>query len=183
MKLSKAHSALLLIAACSLMSLQACKTKKIAQKPAPYHSNLPDPPAINKTTTQTPPPPPPAQDNTPPPAPEKPDYNFKNIQFEFNSAILKTDAYEVLDHIASEMKMDKSVQFNLNGNSSQEGTPEYNMNLSVERANAVKTYLVNSGVDGSRMTVKGYGETRPIASNDTEEGKALNRRVEVKVSK
>ena len=78
------------------------------------------------------------------------------------------------------MKQDPSVKFLLGGNASAEGTPEHNMELSVERANAVKSYLVNSGVQESSLTTKGYGESKPIASNDTEEGRALNRRVEIK---
>lgn len=78
------------------------------------------------------------------------------------------------------MKKDASVRFVLNGNSSAEGTDEHNMALSVERANAVKTYLVNTGVNGANLDIKGYGESKPITSNETEEGRALNRRVEIK---
>ena len=144
----------------------------------------PSPPFIApaSTTPTTPPPAAPPKQTPPPPAPvpEKPDYNFNNIQFEFNSGILKTDAYPTLDKAAAEMKKDPSVRFVLNGNSSAEGTDEHNMALSVERANAVKTYLVNTGVNGANLDIKGYGESKPITSNETEEGRALNRRVEIK---
>jgi OOP family OmpA-OmpF porin len=155
--------------------LPACKSKKVMKPSPPFV-------APASTTPTTPPPPAPPKQTPPPPAPapEKPDYNFNNIQFEFNSGILKTDAYPTLDKAAAEMKKDASVRFVLNGNSSAEGTDEHNMALSVERANAVKTYLVNTGVNGANLDIKGYGESKPITSNETEEGRALNRRVEIK---
>lgn len=154
--------------------LPACKAKKpIVKAPEPVAETKPTPPPA---TT-----PPPAAPTPPPALVEKPDYNFKNIQFEFNSGILRTDAYPALDKAAAEMKKDASVKFVLNGNSSAEGTDEHNMSLSVERANAVKTYLINTGVDGSNLTVKGWGESKPIESNKTEEGRVLNRRVEIKL--
>ena len=155
--------------------LPACKSKKVMKPSPPFI-------APASTTPTTPPPPAPPKQTPPPPAPapEKPDYNFNNIQFEFNSGILKTDAYPTLDKAAAEMKKDASVRFVLNGNSSAEGTDEHNMALSVERANAVKTYLVNTGVNGANLDIKGYGESKPITSNSTEEGRALNRRVEIK---
>ncbi|MCQ6958655.1 OmpA family protein [Mucilaginibacter aquariorum] len=155
--------------------LPACKSKKVMKPSPPFI-------APASTTPTTPPPPAPPQQTPPPPAPapEKPNYNFNNIQFEFNSGILKTDAYPTLDKAAAEMKKDPSVRFVLNGNSSAEGTDEHNMALSVERANAVKTYLVNTGVNGANLDIKGYGESKPITSNETEEGRALNRRVEIK---
>jgi OOP family OmpA-OmpF porin len=101
-----------------------------------------------------------------------------NIQFEFNSSVLKTDSYPTLDKLSSELREKSSSKLNLAGFASAEGTAEYNMQLSIDRANSVKTYLVNSGVDAKKISVKGYGETRPIASNDTEEGRIKNRRVE-----
>lgn len=80
------------------------------------------------------------------------------------------------------MKKDPEAKFEINGHSSAEGTPEHNMSLSVDRANAVKSYLVNAGLSAEKFTVKGFGEKQPIASNATEEGKELNRRVEIKVN-
>jgi OOP family OmpA-OmpF porin len=77
------------------------------------------------------------------------------------------------------MKMDPSVKFNLNGYASIEGTEEYNKTLSQDRANAVKEYLVNSGVSSASLTAMGYGTASPVGDNSTEAGRALNRRVEI----
>jgi OOP family OmpA-OmpF porin len=117
---------------------------------------------------------------TPTPTPEKmPDFNYSNIQFEFNSSVLKTASYAILDQIASEMKKYNTVRFNINGHASQEGTEQRNMTLSNDRANSVKVYLVNAGVEGENLNSVGFGESKPVASNETEEGRVLNRRVEI----
>jgi len=102
------------------------------------------------------------------------------IQFEFDSSVLKTSAYPILDAISSDLRANSGTSATLEGHASAEGTDSYNMNLSRDRANSVKTYLVNSGVDANRLSVKPYGESRPVASNATEEGRIQNRRVEVK---
>lgn len=109
----------------------------------------------------------------------KPSFNYKNILFEFNSAVLKTSSYPVLDQIAREMKKYPSMTFSLNGHSSAEGTERRNMVLSVDRATAVMSYLVTSGISASSLITKGFGESVPISSNDTESGRQLNRRVEI----
>ncbi len=101
-----------------------------------------------------------------------------NIQFEYNSSVLRTSSYATLDKVSSTLRADKASGLQLDGHASAEGTDAYNMQLSLDRANAVKTYLVNSGVDAKRVSTQGYGETRPIASNTTEEGRVANRRVE-----
>lgn len=159
----------------SVVLMQACKAKKmvaatpVAQAPAPA-------PVETK-------PAPVAAVATPAPAPvvvAKPDYNFSNIQFEFNSGILRTDSYPTMDKAAAAMKMDPSVKFVLNGHASAEGTAAHNMSLSVERANAVKAYLVNSGISADNLSVKGYGDTKPLADNTTEAGRIQNRRVEIR---
>lgn len=163
-------------AAVAVAILPACKAKKAVVAPPVTESFPPAPPAEKPKPTPTP-----AAEPTPAaPAPAPPDYNFKNIQFEFNSGILRTESYPILDKAVSEMKKDPSVKFVLNGNSSAEGTAEHNMQLSVERANAVKQYLTNSGINGDNLAVKGWGEAKPAADNTTEEGRILNRRVEIK---
>ena len=110
----------------------------------------------------------------------EPSFNYKNILFEFNSSVLKTASYSVLDEIAREMKKYPSMSFNLNGHSSAEGTDKRNMTLSVDRATAVKSYLVSAGIGANTLEAKGFGESMPISSNDTEASRQLNRRVEIK---
>lgn len=102
---------------------------------------------------------------------------YETIGFEFNSSVLKTEAYPTLDKLSSSLR-ENGGKVTVAGHASSEGTAAYNMKLSKDRANSVKTYLVNSGVSASNVTTKGYGETMPIASNDTEEGRIQNRRVE-----
>jgi OOP family OmpA-OmpF porin len=172
MKYIKSNFLLLLIVA-ALITLQACKAKKLVQKPAPV---------VADTTKPAPPPPTPqpasALQPAPAPAPQ-PNYNFTNIQFEFNSGVLKTSSYPALDNAAAQMKMDPSAKFMLKGYASAEGTAAHNMELSVDRANAVKAYLINSGVNADNITAQGYGESNPVADNTTEDGRILNRRVEM----
>jgi OOP family OmpA-OmpF porin len=103
---------------------------------------------------------------------------YNNIQFEFNSSVLRTSAYPALDKLSAEVRANSAMNIQLDGHASAEGTEEYNMQLSKDRANSVKTYLVNSGVTANKISTRGYGETRPVASNATEEGKSQNRRVE-----
>ena len=176
MKISKIH--LLLFALLLGITFEACKTKKIVTKPAePAPVAKPTPPAETKPV---PPPPPPKEE--PAPAPAKPNYNFSNIQFEFNSAVLKTGSYETLDKVAAEMKKDASKTFIINGHSSAEGSAAHNQSLSEDRANSVKQYLVNAGVGGASLNIKGWGESKPVTNNTSEEGRALNRRVDIKVN-
>ena len=158
-----------------LITLSACHAKKKVVAPPP-------PPPADTTAKPAPPPPPaPAPEQpAPAPAPAAPNYNFANIQFEFNSGILKTESYPILDKAAAEMKKDPSAKFKLSGYASAEGTDEHNMQLSKDRANAVKAYLVNSGVSVNNLSADGYGEANPVADNTTEAGRVINRRVEIK---
>jgi len=77
------------------------------------------------------------------------------------------------------MKTDTTVKFILKGYASAEGTDAHNMELSIDRANAVKAYLTNSGVSTTQLTTQGFGESNPVADNTTEAGRILNRRVEM----
>jgi outer membrane protein OmpA-like peptidoglycan-associated protein len=167
----------LVLAAIAMLtiSLQACKTKKLAAKPTPP-VEAPKPASVEKPAPVEKP------AETPAPAPAQPDFNFKNVQFEFNSGVLRTESFSILDKAAAEIKKDPSAKFIINGHSSAEGTPEHNMSLSVDRANSVKSYLVNAGVNAANLSIKGHGSEVPMTSNDTEAGKMLNRRVEIKTN-
>jgi len=158
----------------ALISLQACKAKKAVQKPAPV-AETPAPAPI------APPKPAPVAPPAPVPAPKAPalDLSTVKIQFEFDSSILRTDSYAILDQVAAEMKENPSVTYTLRGYASIEGTAEHNMALSVDRANSVKTYLINAGVKSTNIIAKGFGTSNPVADNSTDAGRILNRRVEV----
>ena len=79
------------------------------------------------------------------------------------------------------MSSNQNLKIEIGGHTDNQGNDEYNMNLSLERAKSVYNYLISKGISADRMSYKGYGETKPIASNDTEEGRQLNRRTEFKV--
>ncbi|BAU56284.1 OmpA family protein [Mucilaginibacter gotjawali] len=102
---------------------------------------------------------------------------YSNIQFEFDSSVLKTSSYPILDATSADLRS-SGASAELDGYASSEGTAAHNMRLSKDRANSVKTYLVNSGVPAKKLKVKGFGETHPIADNSTEAGRIANRRVE-----
>ncbi len=102
---------------------------------------------------------------------------FSNIQFEFDSSVLRTSSYPVLDGTSADLRSSGKT-ITLAGYASSEGTAAHNMKLSRDRAMSVKTYLVNSGVAAKHLKIKAYGETHPIADNSTEEGRVKNRRVE-----
>jgi len=104
---------------------------------------------------------------------------YQNIQFEFDSSVLKTESYSILDRLSAELRK-SGGNVRLEGYASAEGTEAYNLQLSKDRANSVKTYLVNSGVAADKIQAEGYGESNPVASNATEAGRILNRRVEIK---
>jgi len=101
-----------------------------------------------------------------------------DIHFETASAILKPESTKIIDKVVKLMKEHTDLSFSIEGHTDGDGTDESNLTLSEKRAEAVRTYITENGVAASRLTVKGFGESKPIASNDTDEGKAKNRRVE-----
>ena len=83
-----------------------------------------------------------------------------------------------MNKLADYLASNKGIKIEIGGHTDNQGSESYNERLSSDRAKAVYDYLVNKGIDSKRMTYKGYGMSKPIASNDTEEGRALNRRTE-----
>lgn len=104
------------------------------------------------------------------------------IYFETNSAKLKLISNAQLDDLSAILKKYDGVNLTIEGHTDSDADDAYNMTLSQKRTESVKDYLVSKGVDASRLTAIGYGETRPIADNKKAEGKAKNRRVELKTS-
>ena len=100
------------------------------------------------------------------------------INFDYNKAIIRPESMGTLNMIVQVMKENPDLKFEVGGHTDSDGDDNYNLQLSQQRAAAVRTQLVNLGIDASRLTAKGYGESKPITDNNTPEGKANNRRVE-----
>ena len=103
------------------------------------------------------------------------------VYFDTNKSSVKGTSAETLDKLAEILKEYPKTNILVEGHTDSAGTDEYNWDLSRRRAESVTNYLVNKGIDKSRFTTKWYGETQPKASNETAEGKAQNRRVELAI--
>lgn len=106
---------------------------------------------------------------------------MRNINFEFDSAILKETSFNEIDSLAVFMTENSGISIEISGYTDDSGDAAHNYTLSLDRANSVKEALVERGIADDRMSVVGYGESRPLVPNDSEKNKALNRRVEVRV--
>ncbi|MGE0789622.1 MAG: OmpA family protein [Sandaracinaceae bacterium] len=106
---------------------------------------------------------------------------LRGIQFAYDSADILPESEGTLQIAIQALRDNPDVRVEVGGHTDNQGSRQYNRDLSQRRAAAVREYLINHGVDGSRMTARGYGLSRPTASNDTEEGRAENRRIEFTV--
>lgn len=107
---------------------------------------------------------------------------LKPIYFDTDSAELVEQSKRKLDEIASVLSRNRSVRVDVAGFADSRGPDEYNLALSQQRAENVRAYLIEAGIDASRLTARGYGESRPAASNDTALGRFWNRRVELQAT-
>lgn len=105
-------------------------------------------------------------------------FAMKAVQFELGKATLKSESFSVLNQIADIMRKYPDYHLSIEGHTDNTGTADMNHTLSHSRARACYEYLIQRGVPASRMTHKGFGQTRPIADNSTYSGRTLNRRVE-----
>jgi outer membrane protein OmpA-like peptidoglycan-associated protein len=102
------------------------------------------------------------------------------VQFDFNKATIKPESEPVLKEVGTLLQQDNALKLRIEGHTDNVGKPAYNLDLSKKRAESVKAYLTtNFQIDAARLTSDGFGDTRPIAKNDTEQGRAQNRRVEL----
>jgi outer membrane protein OmpA-like peptidoglycan-associated protein len=104
-----------------------------------------------------------------------------HIYFDFNKATLKPESFPELGKVVKLMVKYPSLKIEISGHTDSVGTDAANMKLSQDRAASVVKYLMDKGVSKSRLNAKGYGKSRPIESNATEEGRAMNRRIEFTV--
>jgi outer membrane protein OmpA-like peptidoglycan-associated protein len=106
---------------------------------------------------------------------------FKNVLFDYNKASIRTESYPTLDNVANIMKEYTNTIFLIEGHTDDRGRDAYNLNLSDQRAASVRNYLTQRGISSSRLQSKGFGESRPVASNKTAAGRQQNRRVELSI--
>jgi OOP family OmpA-OmpF porin len=104
-----------------------------------------------------------------------------NVNFDFDSARIRSDSADKLDRVVSILQDNPGVRVRVEGHTDSTGPEKYNMGLSYRRAESVKNYLQGKGISADRLSVVGYGETKPLVSNKTRAGRAVNRRVEFKV--
>ncbi|MBP8067808.1 MAG: OmpA family protein [Pedobacter sp.] len=169
---------LLSLISLSTFTLYSCKAKKAIVKPVV--AQVVNPVVVEDKKVE--PAPVPAKQEEKPTPVEKPNFNIANVQFEFNSFVLKTASLPILDRAITEMKKAPDTKFILNGHSSAEGSEAHNLSLSVDRANAVKSYFVNAGMNAANFKIVGHGDKNPISSNATDAGRMLNRRTEIEVA-
>lgn len=102
----------------------------------------------------------------------------QKIHFAFNKATILPDSFGLLEEVASALKDHPKIKVRIEGHTDSKGSDTYNLKLSDARAKSVRDFLIQRGVSPDRMIAIGYGESRPIADNETEEGRQMNRRVE-----
>jgi OmpA-OmpF porin, OOP family len=104
---------------------------------------------------------------------------LEGVEFDNDRATLRPESMTTLDQVAASLRNWPDVNVEIQGHTSEPGTPAHNMFLSQRRAEAVRAYFVSEGIDGGRLVANGYGETRFIAKNSTAAGQQENRRVEL----
>jgi outer membrane protein OmpA-like peptidoglycan-associated protein len=110
-------------------------------------------------------------------------YTLKDVLFNTGSAVLMPSSYESLDELAEYLLHKTSIFIELAGHTDSDGDDASNLTLSQKRAETCRNYLIKKGVPENRVYASGYGETQPLADNDTDYGKQLNRRTEVRIIK
>jgi outer membrane protein OmpA-like peptidoglycan-associated protein len=101
------------------------------------------------------------------------------VQFSNDTAVIRSVSFPLLDTVAEALKDHSEIKIEIQGHTDSNGDDGHNLKLSQARADAVRRYLVEHGIEASRLTAQGYGETRPIESNQTSQGREINRRVEL----
>lgn len=157
----------------SAKSTEDCDSGMMAKAPAPA-------PAPAKTSTPAPVKSAPAKAMTDEPV-IKEVINLKGVTFKTGSDVINPSSYSRLNISAKDLVRNPGLKVEVAGHTDNVGNSANNQTLSQKRAEAVRAYLINKGVDSSRLSARGYGDSEPAASNDTAEGRAKNRRVELRI--
>jgi OOP family OmpA-OmpF porin len=108
---------------------------------------------------------------------------LNNVFFDFDKWDLRPESFVELDRVVKLMNENPAIEIEMSAHTDSKGSDEYNFKLSDNRARSVMEYIISKGIASTRITSKGYGETVPVATNETDEGRQLNRRVEFKIEK
>lgn len=108
---------------------------------------------------------------------------LRGVHFEFDKSELLVDSYPILEKLYEFLKTNPEIRVEIGGHTCSIASDDYNLKLSDARANVVRNYLLKHGIESERITARGYGESMPITDNETEEGKQLNRRIEMTILK
>ncbi len=106
---------------------------------------------------------------------------LRNIFFDFDKATIRPESANELDRLIKLLTENPTLKIELGSHTDSKGSDDYNQKLSQSRSQSVVTYLIGKGISGDRLVAKGYGETVPVATNDTEEGRQMNRRTDFKI--
>lgn len=109
-----------------------------------------------------------------------PRFVLKGVNFDTGKATIRPESFPRLDRVVEYMAHKKKARIEISGHTDDVGKPKANQDLSQRRADACKTYIVSKGIDASRIEAVGFGDARPIAPNDSDEGRQLNRRIEAR---
>lgn len=112
---------------------------------------------------------------------EKKKLILRGVNFASGKSVIPADGYFILEQVVEVLKANKGVKVEISGHTDAVGSASYNQRLSEARAQSVRQFLIQHGIDASRLTARGYGESNPIAPNTTRDGRALNRRIEFTV--
>jgi len=109
------------------------------------------------------------------------DITLKGVNFHSGSDRLTDESSPILNEAVATLKRHPDIKIKVIGHTDSQGAKAANRSLSLKRASAVRKYLISKGINSANLSVSGYGESKPIASNTTSAGRALNRRVELKI--
>ena len=110
---------------------------------------------------------------------EKAELILEGVHFESGSAMITDDSFDILDRVIVSLRVYSDVKIEIRGHTDSQGSAKHNVDLSLNRAEAVRQYFASQGIDESRMRAIGQGESAPIATNETAAGRAQNRRIEI----
>jgi outer membrane protein OmpA-like peptidoglycan-associated protein len=108
---------------------------------------------------------------------------LNNVFFDFDKWDLRPESFIELDRVVTLLKENPSIEIELSAHTDSRGSDDYNFKLSDNRAKSCVEYIISRGIQPSRIKAQGYGETKPVVPNDTDENRQLNRRVEFTILK